>query len=549
MRAAIVSVHAPDTTRSRFATQAIAEAIADEAPIDWTPAERALGPDAPALASLHLIEDVARAFRESAPPTATQAQALFAWGPLQVRERLGEGMTGEVYRAFDPALQREVALKLRAQRDPAHDPGNGQLLAEARRLARIRQRNVLSVFGAAVHDGRAGIWSELIEGRTLAERVATDGPLGADETIAIGLDLCRALGAVHGAGLVHGDIKAENVMRERGGRIVLMDFGASSGRADSGERLLLAGTRRYLPPEVLDGRTGPGPGCDLYALGVLLHFLLSGHFPCDDAETGPVALAGRRPDLPDALLDFVQRAIADDPALRPGNATAFARELLVLRPDHDTTPRHFRWWPWLATTAVAAAVAMTFIGLQQRPAPPGWSVSARLLDTGTGMELSDGNSVRLGDLLALELTASVPAHIYVLNEDSDGELTVLFPADDLELANPVAAGATTRLPGRMDGREMSWQVSSPSAAETFVLIAAERPSSRLDERMRSLSHVQSPPDDDATRGTTRLRHRASWPHALEDLRLAELVALAEADADDDAGNLHVKVWRLRHAEH
>ena len=82
-----------------------------------------------------------------------------------------------------------------------------------------------TVYGADHIGGRVGLWMELVKGRTLAELLQTHGPFGAREAALIGLDLCRALAAVHGAGLLHGDIKAHNVMREEGGRTVLMDFG------------------------------------------------------------------------------------------------------------------------------------------------------------------------------------------------------------------------------------------------------------------------------------------------------------------------------------
>ena len=97
---------------------------------------------------------------------------------------------------------------------------------KARILARVRHPNVVGVFGAAVHHGRAGFWMEFVAGDTLEDRLLKDGPFGADEAAAVGRQVCRALAAVHNAGLIHRDVKARNIMRERGGRIVLMDFGA-----------------------------------------------------------------------------------------------------------------------------------------------------------------------------------------------------------------------------------------------------------------------------------------------------------------------------------
>ena len=113
---------------------------------------------------------------------------------------------------------------------------HARLLEEARRLARVRHAHVVQVYGAEQHDGRVGLWMELVRGESLEQTVQSRGPFGAREAALIGLDLCAALAAVHGAGLLHRDIKAQNVMRESGGRLVLMDFG-------TGEEL-----RRHEPP-------------------------------------------------------------------------------------------------------------------------------------------------------------------------------------------------------------------------------------------------------------------------------------------------------------
>lgn len=529
---------------SRFATQPIAEAIADERPVDWSPAERALGPQAKALASLRLIEDVARAFRASAvqPPPVEPGEVLFHWGSLAVLERLGEGMTGEVFRAFDPSLHRQVALKLRASRDPASDPANAQLLGEARRLAQIRHRNVLAVYGAAVHDGRAGIWAELIEGRTLAQIVAADGPFGAEEAVAIGLDLCRALGAIHGAGLVHGDVKAENAMRERGGRIVLMDFGASGHRDDLSRRVLVAGTRRYLAPEVLAG-AAPEARSDLYALGALLYHLVTASYPRDD-DGARVPVAQRRSDLPEALAALIDAAVADDPSQRPADAGAFARALVALLPAPErpaAAPGRFR----LAMTAAAVAAVAAIATLAYQLRPPPWSVAAQFVDPATGAALADGTPVRLGDALALQLRASRSSHVYVLNEDADGDLSVLFPLDGLDLTNPLPSGRELELPGETAGRALSWEITSPTAYEEFVAIVSDRPLLALADRLAAADRAELP-EPALSRGAGRVRADLPQALAVDGQALAELIALARRE-HPDPDRLHVQVLRLPHA--
>lgn len=541
-----------DATASRFATQAIVEAIADERPVDWTPAERALGNEDRALTSLRLIDDVARAFRSSTSTTAAEPpeNPLFRWGPLAIIESLGQGMTGDVYRAFDPALQRSVALKLRVSRDPASDPANAQLLDEARRLARIRHQNVLAVFGAAVHDGRAGIWAELIDGRTLAEIVGIDGPLGASEAIAICLDVCRALIVVHEAGLVHGDVKAENVMRERGGRIVLMDFGASGRSADLADRTVVAGTRRCLPPEILSGDAAPDEKTDLYSLAVLIYFLLTGKYPVDDANDNFVPLRQRRPDLPDGLIRLVDGVLAREKGTAIFSATQFYNALADLR-SQDSTPRKPRWRAnWLAAAAIVTCVVGAAWFIRDTLWPPGWSAMARFIDPASGNAIVDGTAVRIGDTLAAHVETTRDTWAYVLNEDADGALTVLFPIEGLDQRNPLPARTQVLLPGTIAGKSVNWEISSPSASEEFVLILADRPLSGFSDRLTAIASAQTADLGDV-RGATRLRSASAGSIRLEGVQLRELVEqVRQETAQDEAmAPIRIVTLRLPHVAH
>ena len=163
----------------------------------------------------------------AARPKGPSGPALTAWGPFELRARIGEGSYGEVYRAWDPQLQREVALKILKLRGTNEDEAYETTLREARALARVRHPNVVQVYGVDRHEGRLGFWSDYIRGSTLQALVTAHGPFNAHEAVLIGIDLCRAVSAVHGAGLLHRDIKPSNAMREAGGRILLMDFGSS----------------------------------------------------------------------------------------------------------------------------------------------------------------------------------------------------------------------------------------------------------------------------------------------------------------------------------
>src|SRR4029453_13113164 len=184
-------------------------------------------------------------------------------------ERLGSGSQGDVFRAVDTRLDRQVALKF--VKRPAGEP----VLGEARLFARLRHPNVVTVYGADLIDGRVGLWMELISGDTLDTLVSRDGPMSATEAALVGLDVCRAVAAVHGAGLLHRDIKPQNVMRESGGRYVLMDFGTGHDVVNESNREGRFGTPLYLAPEVLAGGAAT-VASDIYTLGVLVFFLSTG---------------------------------------------------------------------------------------------------------------------------------------------------------------------------------------------------------------------------------------------------------------------------------
>jgi serine/threonine-protein kinase len=250
-----------------------------------------------------------------------------AWGHLRLVKRIGEGSFGEVFHAHDTWLDHPVALKLLKREAEARVPPS-QLLHEARKLARVRHINVVSVHGADRHNGRVGFWMEYVDGETLASRVGK-GRLSAGEAVSVGQDVCRALAAVHQANLIHRDVKAQNVMRAHdGGRIVLMDFGAGQFIGDAaGKRA--QGTPLYLAPELLEGGEGTVRS-DIYAVGVLLYHLVTGRFPVDAPSQAALIEAHRRgerrrlrderADLPDSFIGIVERALEPDPQRRYGSA-------------------------------------------------------------------------------------------------------------------------------------------------------------------------------------------------------------------------------------
>ena len=252
---------------------------------------------------------------------------LESWGPLTIRAQIGRGRFGTVFRAWEPGLERDFALKLLHDAPLVRDDA---ALKEARLLARIRHPNVVTIFGVDCFDNRVGFWMELVNGRTLKDIVEEQGPFSAQEAVVFGLDLCRALAAVHQAGFLHRDVKAQNVMREAGGRIVLMDFGAAAVMSTGSQRAPdLKGTPLYLAPEVLQGDP-PSAKSDLYSLGVLLYYLVSGEFPVNGRSLDDIgnahahgrrrSLRDARPDLPSGFVRVVDDATAALPERRPDSA-------------------------------------------------------------------------------------------------------------------------------------------------------------------------------------------------------------------------------------
>lgn len=237
----------------------------------------------------------------------TPAETTAAWGPFRLTEKIGQGAFGEVYRARDTKLDRDVALKLLYPQD---ESDYERMLKEARSHASVRHPNIVPIYGADRFEGRVGFWSEFVHGKTLSALLAAQGAFGPRETSLIGIELCRSLSAVHAAGLLHRDIKTSNVMREEGGRILLMDFGLSHDATRVG---LFGGTPGYMAPELFAGHSA-SVSTDIYALGVLLYRLVTVQYPDENGRR--VNLIERRPDLPPDFVRVIEKAIAPDPALR-----------------------------------------------------------------------------------------------------------------------------------------------------------------------------------------------------------------------------------------
>jgi hypothetical protein len=485
----------------------IAAGIADDAALDWRALAKLDGHDADTGDGLRELSQLANIFRslQLKPERAASVKAQFRFAGLDVIEKLGQGAHGEVWRAYDPMLDQDVALKLKRV---DCDELSHQFLAEARRLAKVRQQNVVSVYGAAAQDGRVGLWTELVRGRSLADVLADEGPLSLEEVTRIGIELCRGLAAVHRHGLTHGDVKAENVLREVSGRVVLADFGTAR-ELDCDTRFeTISGTRHYLAPELIDGEPSSA-ATDQFALGVLLYRLLTGQYPyqADDLEaqrSAELAEARRplreaRPDLPRAFVRAIERSLAPEPARRHAGVLA-----MLVAIENSQRPFRRRGLPWAFAASLVAALVAAWFAL--RPPPPALNVDAAFYRDGQrGRErLVDGATIELGDRLRLELSSNRPTWLYVLNDDGSAVPTVLFPLPGVVPVNPLEHGVRWQLPGKDGLTALSWQVDAEAERETFVVVASSTPLSTLEDGIAQWRHAATPDNALVMRGVGRL---------------------------------------------
>jgi serine/threonine protein kinase len=301
------------------------------------------------LSLLKTLTNLASTRRRTATPgpkieteRPTPSDWVSSWGDLEIRSKLGSGSFGEVYLAWDTRLQREIALKLVPSR---HAP-----LDEARSIARLHHPNVIDIYKVDERDGLVGLQLELIKGETLENCLHEHGRLESGEAFAIGADICRALSAVHGEKLLHRDIKAQNVMREDGGRTVLMDFGL--GQVQGRDNAEFAGTLPYMAPELFEGAPA-APQTDIYATGVLLFHLVSASFPVtaldeegyrESHRRGQrLSLSDVRPDFPRSFVAVIERACAPEPAGRYSTAAEMLEAILQTSEARNRAHGLRRW--------------------------------------------------------------------------------------------------------------------------------------------------------------------------------------------------------------
>ena len=297
-----------------------------------------------------------------------------------LEEELGRGGMALVYRARDEQLDRPVAVKLLAAHLGADEGLRERFVREARLAAQLQHPNVVAVYDAGEEDGRPFIVGELVSGPTVADRLAERGRLPAEEASRIVAGAARGLACAHEAGLVHRDVKPQNLLIARDGTVKVADFGIARAGESTGltELGTILGTAAYIAPEQARGER-VGPAADVYGLGAVLYELLTGRPPHvfrtlaelverqQRAEIRPVGELA--PHVPEALEELAMRCLALDPRYRPtaaevadelgGGRRAGTAATLVRPQEPSRAPRRRAGW----LLGAAAALAALAVGL------------------------------------------------------------------------------------------------------------------------------------------------------------------------------------------
>ncbi|MEA2137364.1 MAG: hypothetical protein QOG56_514, partial [Solirubrobacteraceae bacterium] len=260
-------------------------------------------------------------------------------GRYEVRARLGRGATKDVYLAYDPQLDRDVALAIVA--GAASDVARARVAREAQVTGRLGDHpNIITVYDSGTFEGVPYLVMRVMSGGSLAERLARERP-SFDDAISLGGEIAAALAHAHAHDVIHRDVKPDNVWLTPEGGAALGDFGIAyqTGQERLTAEGIVVGTVRYLAPEQIRGR-GIGPACDLYALGVTLYEMVAGRAPFVAAEAGqvlaqhltatPVAPSVHAPALPPLLERLILDLLAKDPAERPPSAAQVAAALAAM---------------------------------------------------------------------------------------------------------------------------------------------------------------------------------------------------------------------------
>jgi eukaryotic-like serine/threonine-protein kinase len=276
----------------------------------------------------------------------------------EVLEVLGKGGFGIVVRAFDETLQRVVAIKVLSPELAATSPARKRFLREARASAKVRHENVVQIYSVE-ENPIPYLVMEYIPGQTLQQRLEETGPLEVTDVLRIGGQIARGLAAAHQQGLIHRDIKPGNILLESGvdQKVKITDFGLARAADDASlsQSGVIAGTPLFMAPEQASGGREVDPRSDIYALGAVAYYLLTGRPPFDEGSGLEALIAHARDPvvppsrvhvgIPEDLERVVLRCLAKDPAERYPDAEGLERALCQCACAGDWhRDRAARWW-------------------------------------------------------------------------------------------------------------------------------------------------------------------------------------------------------------
>jgi tRNA A-37 threonylcarbamoyl transferase component Bud32 len=301
------------------------------------------------------------AFPSASDPPEHPAIGTLVGGKYRIVRLLGEGGMGAVYEAENTLTWKRVALKWLHPRLSTQPSAQQRLLREARATSRIRHPSVVDLYDVIQEDDAVVLIMELLSGQLLSHRIA-DGPMQLWQLVRILLDAMAGVMAAHEVGVVHRDVKPDNIflseLPDGSVRPKVIDFGiamtAGAELARLTESGMAVGTPRYVSYEQLRGEDEPDARCDVYAFGVILYEAMLGRAPYEGRTLGeqavqfvtvtPASPATIRPDLPHALVDVVQAAIARERVHRLSSLDAMARALApYARPE--AYARELLVWP------------------------------------------------------------------------------------------------------------------------------------------------------------------------------------------------------------